>query len=166
MRQHLGSKHKKEKKELDALEAAPSPTPSSSSSRGSHQPTLNEFLQKKSERKKNPYSQSDPKYQTLKTDLSRLSACTSFNMSLVGAPEFQMLITNLDSKAGDSLPCRNTLRKWTVAFGERIQRNVVSTLLRIKHFYVIIDIWSSAGMTHFHLGITVAYYNHRTKVFD
>ena len=96
--------------------------------------------------KKNPYPLDFSIYQRLKAGLTRLAACTSFTLSMVEDAEFFQIISDLDSRAGDCLPCRNTLKKWVISFSEKVTRNVVATLKKNGSFFVTIKIWSTLGL--------------------
>jgi len=76
---------------------------------------------------------------------------------MVEAAEFSQIISDLDSRAGDSLPSRNTLKKWVISFSEKVTRNLVATLKRIGSYFVTIDIWSTPGLDKFFLGVVVIY---------
>jgi len=163
MRCHLNSVHKPEAKMLEVEESEASTTAAAGASSGSFQPKVYDFFGNQAEemikkRKRNPYPENALIYQRLKANLTRLAACTSFPLMMVGSNEFVTTIYDLDPRAGDSLPSRNTLKKWVINFSEKVQHNLVGTLKRIRNFFVTIDIWSSPGLDKFFLGVIVRFH--------
>lgn len=165
MRYHLNSVHKAEAKILEDEEAKESTTAAAAgASSASFQPKVYDFFGNQAEemikqkRKRNPYPENALIYQRLKANLTRLAACTSFPLMMVGASEFVTTIYDLDQRAGDSLPSRNTLKKWVINYSEKVQHNLVGTLKRIRNFFVTIDIWSSPGLDKFFLGVIVRFH--------
>lgn len=168
MRIHLNH-HPKEKAELEKIEkdAANQPAIPVDATPGSlRQRRLTQCFgisDPISKRDKRPYPTDSPVYQTMKADLARLGACTSFTLSMVDEPLFQILLGHLDQRAGDSLPCRNTLKKWVINYSEKVERQLGSTLQSVRNFFVSLDIWSNRGLDKFYLGVVVIFYNPKTK---
>ncbi len=159
IRGHLQKFHKNEATEMEKLEQQDQVL---AVSQPSFQQKVTKFFGDQAETiirksKKNPYPLDSPIYQRLKAGLTRLAACTSFTLSMVEAAEFSQIISDLDSRAGDSLPSRNTLKKWVISFSEKVTRNLVATLKRIGSYFVTIDIWSTPGLDKFFLGVVVIY---------
>lgn len=160
IRGHLQKCHKPEKAEMDKLELQDQ---ESARSQPLFQQKVTKFFGDQEESiirksKKNPYPIDSPIYQRLKAGLTRLAACTSFTLSMVEAKEFFQIISDLDARAGDSLPSRNTLKKWVILFSEKVTKNLVVTLKRVGSFFVTIDIWSTPGLDKFFLGVVVRYF--------
>jgi hypothetical protein len=164
MRLHLNNYHPEQLKHLQSEELKIAEQTLNSSSRSS---SVTSFFKSKSfgvpVHKRNPLPQNSTSFQTLKLDLTRLCACTSFPLSMVESEEFQKLIHNLDSRSADSLPCRNTLKKWVVKYSEDIMKKVISNLQLVKNYFLSMDIWSQPGLDKFYLGIVAIYYNHTTE---
>ncbi|KZR99099.1 Uncharacterized protein APZ42_005187, partial [Daphnia magna] len=153
MRLHLNNYHPEQLKQLQSEELKIAEQTLNSSSRSS---SVTSFFKSKSfgvpVHKRNPLPQNSTSFQTLKLDLTRLCACTSFPLSMVESEEFQKLIHNLDSRSADSLPCRNTLKNWVVKYSEDIMKKVISNLQLVKNYFLSMDIWSQPGLDKFYLG--------------
>lgn len=161
MRLHLTKYHPQQFKELQSEETRLADEPLNSSCT-----SVAGFFKSQSSgvpvHRRNPLTSNSEAYQTLKLNLTRLAACTSFPLSMVEAPEFQILIHNLSSRAADSLPSRNTLKSWVVKYSDNIMKKVISTLQDVKNFFLCMDIWSQPGFDKFYLGIVAIYYNPKT----
>lgn len=103
--------------------------------------------------RRNPLPHNSETYQTLKLNLTRLAACTSFPLSMVEAAEFKILIHNLSSRAADSLPSRNTLKSWVIKYTDNVMKKVIYNLQNVNNFFLSMDIWSQPGLDKFYLGI-------------
>ena len=114
----------------------------------------------------NPYPEKSKIYKTFKSDLTRLAGCTSFPLTMMESVEFQTMLFNFNSRIADSLPSRNTLKKWVVEYSMNVKRNVVSTLKLVKNYFVTMDIWSQPGLDKFYLGVVAVYFNPKSSAIE
>ena len=77
--------------------------------------------------------------------------------------DFVKLIFDLDQRAGDLLPVRNTLKAWVVNYAKQVQNQVVANVQRAGSFFVALDLWSQPGLTYSYLGVTLSFHNSISK---
>jgi hypothetical protein len=78
---------------------------------------------------------------------------------MVESSYFHALLFNANSRLADSLPSRNTLKKWVIDYSTRVRTNVIALLKTVKNFFVTLDIWSQQGLDKFYLGVVALFYN-------
>ena len=107
------------------------------------------------------YSYQDPRQKKITRNIALLISTTTVPVSIVSAPYFKKLIQDLNPHA--KVPERKMMRKEINKVWEELREALKNALDVARKISLTTDIWTSKNMVASYLGITVHFFNPKTR---